>query len=317
MGLKNVSPSRIKTYDHCLFKYYLSYILKPKMKNNWGAAHGSLLHEILEDICADRGTDWMETLYKGYRGEKPTINRQGQPDIMESPLIWAKEKEYRDKRAYCVSCPYNIAEECKISGESIDDLSGCPKDLFMGSIEMMRDVIRRYDDIWPLILQDEKKFPVGIEYKFDIPIPNCETSFLGYADLVIERNPKTIEIIDYKTGKWTQNEEECRADIQVQGYAWAAYEEFVKDVNGHGYKYENVVLTFDYFVNKPVTVCFDQGSIAKTEKFLFDKVYQIDNTNVISRVIGDRYHDWKCKALCDVDICKKHWEGDFKLDEKI
>jgi ATP-dependent helicase/DNAse subunit B len=48
MKLLGVSASRISTYEQCLFKYFLVYHLKAKLKSNFGATNGSLIHSVLE-----------------------------------------------------------------------------------------------------------------------------------------------------------------------------------------------------------------------------------------------------------------------------
>jgi len=86
MEIKQISASRIKTYEHCQFKYVLNYMLyechacketfytpemsdkacpyckstdysKPELSTNWGAVHGSALHEVMENYAiGTRGT---------------------------------------------------------------------------------------------------------------------------------------------------------------------------------------------------------------------------------------------------------------------
>ena len=65
MLIKNASASRIETFNTCLFKYWLTYHEKAKLKSNWGASHGSLLHDILEKYANGSDKDWMDRLYKG------------------------------------------------------------------------------------------------------------------------------------------------------------------------------------------------------------------------------------------------------------
>ena len=50
LRLKSISPSRIKTYNTCLFQYWLKYIIHAEMRSNWGASHGTLQHDILENL---------------------------------------------------------------------------------------------------------------------------------------------------------------------------------------------------------------------------------------------------------------------------
>lgn len=319
LKLKSCSPSRIKTFDMCKFKYWLTYHCPGlKLKSNWGAAHGSLLHDVLENLANGTDTDWMSRLYRGYAGELSTLDRKGQPEIMETPLVWAKPKEYADKRPYCDTCPYKEGDKCRISKESLDKLTGCPRGLFDGSVSMLENTIKRYQNgIWNKMLRDARGVPIGTEYQFEIKVAGSDVPLIGIMDLVIEEDPETIHIIDYKSGAWTQTYEECREDIQVQIYSMASRKEFIEDVNGKGYKYKNVILTFDYFTNDPITLAFTADEDAETERWTAAKIKEIESTNWIDRIVRSNEDfsqkwAWKCRSLCDTEVCGSKWTGKFE-----
>lgn len=318
MYISTVSPSRIKTYDQCLYKYYLNYHTDEELKTNWGAMHGSLLHNILEAYVEGTLTDCIDALYRGYRGEFEHPGRSGEMETMESPLGWAKPRDFAEKKAYCDSCPQADKNgTCRISGESLDDLSGCPKSLFAESVDLMEKMKRNYAKIWPKVLRDkDTDAPIGVEYEFFVPIPGTNVLFKGFADLVIEHDEDTIEIIDYKFGTWTQDEDECRQDIQVKGYSWAARQEFIHDINGRGYNYKYVILTFDYARDIPITLTFTEEEDERTARELEFKVKEIQQTTRISRVTDSPDRNFKCKYLCDLAVCKRTWEGDFEVGEE-
>jgi ATP-dependent helicase/DNAse subunit B len=98
--LDTISPSRIKTYDTCLFKFYLSYIAKAEMKSNYGASNGSLIHDILENYTNGNDNEWLKRLYKGFAGQLEIIDRD-EVKIVDSPLKLAKAKEYNDRKIHC------------------------------------------------------------------------------------------------------------------------------------------------------------------------------------------------------------------------
>jgi hypothetical protein len=272
-----------------------------------------MLHAILEKYVNGEDADYIGCLYDGYRGELE-VDKFGKKVTPESPLKWAKSKDFAEQTPYCDSCPFKKDEICSISNEPLDDLSGCPRSLFENSVVMLERVINQYnDDIWPKVLRRDGKL-VGCEYEFMVPIPGTEVLFKGFADLVIERDPETIEIIDYKSGNWTQDEEACRNDIQVKGYAWAAYEEFVRDVNNHGYEYKYVVVTFDYFVDKPITVVFSENSRAKIAEELAFKVFEIQGTEHIDRVTNNPERLHTCKYMCDIEVCNRTWKGPLSVE---
>jgi len=321
LKLKSCSPSRIKTYDMCKFKYWLTYNCPGlKLKTNWGAVHGSLLHDVLENLANENDTDWMSRLYRGYAGELATLDRKGQSEIMESPLVWAKTKDYHDKKPYCDTCPYKQGDICGISKEKLDDLTGCPRNLFDGSVSMLETTIKKYrNGIWDKMLRDAKGVPIGTEYSFNIKLTGTDVPLIGIMDLVIEEDPETIHIIDYKSGAWVQNYAECREDIQVKIYSMASRKEFIEDVNNKGYKYKNVMLTFDYFTSTPITIAFTAEEDAETEISTVKKIHEIENTNWIDRIVRSNEDfsqrwAWKCKSLCDTEVCASKWTGKFKAE---
>lgn len=327
LKLRSVSPSRIKTFDMCKFKYWLTYNCPDiTLKSNWGAVHGTLVHDVLEQYSNNSDLDPIGRLYRGYGGTLETLDRYQQPEVMETPLVWAKPKDYADKKPYCDTCPYAKVDEgiCGISREPLDKLPGCPRDLFDGSISMVERTIARYQDVWPKVLRDDKGAYIGCEYGFKVAIPGADVPMIGYMDLVIEEDEDTIHVIDYKTGVHTQNYEECCKDIQVKMYSLASRRVFIDDCEGRGFKYKNVILTFDYFTKSPITVGFSAEEDLETEAYVRDKIHEIQTTEWIDRVVrDDRELDTKtrygqvafgCKYLCDSPMCKSKWTGRFKTE---
>lgn len=327
LKLKSVSPSRIKTFDMCKFKYWLTYNCPDiKLKTNWGAVHGTLVHDVLEQYSNGSDMDPIGRLYRGYGGTLETLDRYQKPEVMEAPLVWAKPKDYADKKPYCDTCPYKKEDEgiCGISREPLDNLPGCPRDLFDGSISMVERTIARYQDVWPKVLRDAKGAYIGCEYGFKVAIPGADVPMIGYMDLVIEEDEDTIHVIDYKTGVHTQNYEECCKDIQVKMYSLASRRVFIDDCEGRGFKYKNVILTFDYFTKSPITVGFSAEEDLETEAYVRDKIHEIQTTEWIDRVVRDnteldtktRYDQvaFGCKYLCDSKVCKSKWDGRFRTE---
>lgn len=321
LKLKSVSPSRIKTYDMCLFKYWLTYHCPGiKLKSNWGAVHGSLLHDVLENLANGVDKDWMARLYRGYAGTLQTLDRYGKPEIMASPLLLAKTKEYQDKKPYCDTCPYKQDNHCAISMQPLDELKGCPRGLFDGSVSMLEAAIKRYQNgVWNKLLRDEKGAIVGTEYSFEVKVKGSDIPVIGVMDLVIEEDPETIHVIDYKSGVSTQNYKECKEDIQVKIYSMACRKQFIEDVNNKGYKYKNIILTFDYFTATPITLAFTAEEDAETEAWTANKIKQIQETHTIDRIVRSNEElsqkwAWKCRSLCDATVCASTWKGKIKAE---
>lgn len=325
LELTQISPSRIKTYDTCLFKYYLTYVQKAEMKSNWGAANGSLIHTILENYTNKSNTAWLDQLYKGFAGELEFIDKDEMVK-MKSPLALAKEKEYQLKKPECDICDYTDFDNnrCGISKEPLDNLTGCPQYLFDKSRSMIEDTIFRYDDIWNRILKINNQL-AGIEYEFFIPVRGTEVLMHGLEDLVVVDNEDTVHIYDYKTGVKTQDYNECKEDLQVKMYSLAARREFIDDIHNKGFKFKNVLLTFDYFQDQPVTLAFSKEEDDATEEFVREKILKIQNTSTITRIVpngvdwnergkNNSWKHWRCKFLCDTNACEKFWPGaDFKV----
>lgn len=312
------SASRLKTFESCLFKYWLTYHAKVshEMKSNWGAEHGTLLHDILEFYVTGEDKDWRSRLYRGYQGTLVTRNRYGQDWEMPSPLRVAKPKEFAEKPTPCDACPYKDAmnNRCGISHESLEKLNGCPKGLFELSIQMLESAFRRYDE-W---FKDSSSI-IAAEYQCEMPISGLDKSFNGIFDLVIQLDEDTVWIVDYKTGVKTQNYDELADDLQAKAYFWAGYMEFIEDANNKGYKFKHLMVTFDYFQSEPITIAFSAEERKAIESEIRDRTLNVMSQTTVSRVTGrrapdpNRRGDWMCRYLCDIDICNREWN---KLEEE-
>ena len=311
MKLTTISPSRIKTWQHCRFKYWLTYSAKEPLKGNYGGTLGTLIHNILENYAKGLDTDYTGRLYKGFAGTLNTLDKFGKEVLLENPLKWAKPADFRDKKPYCDTCPFKHKNTCKISGESLKALTGCPKKLFEEALKLTAAAIKKYSPIYK-----DKEAIISTEYNYEVPIIGTDVKAIGVMDLVLKRDEDTVEIIDYKTGSWTQNFDQCYEDIQVRMYSWAARREFVDDINKKGYHFKNILLTFDYFTASPITIAFSEIDDNKTEEYVKYVINDIESVSLITRVIGDHgSFDWKCKALCDPDVCKLKWQGPFVPQE--
>lgn len=311
MIIKNASASRIEVFNTCLFKYFLTYHEKAKLKSNWGAAHGNLLHDILEKYANCTDKDWMDRLYKGYGGALITEDKFGATITLESPLVWAKSADYKDINPECDSCIFAQKGQCAISRKPLDKLPGCPKKLFEKSVKILQDVFRRYNPLY-----SNADMLIGTEYKIEFTIPNTDVPLVCILDLVIDRGGDVVEVIDYKFGNYTKDFNELSTDVQARICSYAARQEFINDINKKGFKYKHVFLTFDYFMNAPSTVAFTEAQDMATEKSLVLTVGKIKNTTEVTRLCGDRdpTSHWKCKAMCDPDVCRAKWKGIFKVE---
>ena len=69
-------------------------------------------------------------------------------------------------------------------------------------------------------------------------------------------------------------------------------------------------------MNAPTTIAFTAVQDEATEKSLILTVQKIQNTTEVTRLCGDKDPSthWKCKAMCDVEVCRSKWKGQFKVD---
>ena len=104
-------------------------------------------------------------------------------------------------------------------------------------------------------------------------------------------------------------------DIQVKTYDLASHRIFVDDVLGLGFNFKNIILTFDYFQGKPITVGFTDEQREETSRELTAKVREIQQAHEIFRCVRDPSTFWKCKSLCDKDVCIERWKGKFSANE--
>jgi len=352
MDIRLISASRVKTYEHCKYKYVLNYMLKecadcgetfytvemagekkcpycdsenydrPFMRKNWGAEHGSAMHEIMEHYAlAVRGTyeDGSKVLVKDKKkwlAWRPRIKdaykrREDGTAIYD----YAKPKDVGDEDTWCDSCQAGGEALCEITGEKLADMmangcQGCPKPLYEESMDIMERYMARYE-----VMLAQRKI-LGVEAKFDIDLGETDIHgnpmrMYGFIDLVTELDEETVEIIDHKFGAWKPSFGEFVNDLQVKMYSVAARELFP------GYK--NYILTFDYARTSPLTYGFDPDEDEETKELVRSHWVNIAAPQNIRRTMvqgngRDPDSSWKCKVMCDTCVCKREWP---KFKEKF
>lgn len=128
----------------------------------------------------------------------------------------------------------------------------------------------------------------------------------GTIDLITKANDKTIEIIDWKTGKrldWATGQEKTleklEKDPQLRIYHYAI---------SHLYpEIEHIIFSI-YFINDggPFSICFDKSSLKDTEDMLRQKF------EIIKSVKKPKLNkSWMCNKLCHFG------KTTFQNDEKI
>jgi len=150
------------------------------------------------------------------------------------------------------------------------------------------------------IVQPEQHFDIEIKkpwssYKYDTKDGLLEGNLAikGTIDLITRINDKTLEVIDWKTGRrldWATGEEKTQEklqnDPQLRIYHYAIQ---------HLYpEIEHVMISID-FINDggAFTICFDKSDLFKTEIMLKNKFETIKNTQK-----PQLNKTWKCTKLC-------------------
>ncbi len=303
MRLNALSSSKIKCFLQCPFKFYLEYHLSLDMGKKFASEQGSMVHEILEafgkakknNTSADQS--WMDYILKNY--ESPTG-------------LWSLSKKACEREKQCNGCQYNSNGICFINKVSIEDFTGCPADEFNEAIWLVEKVINDNSPDNPLnrkIIDVENKFTIYVEDSGEkIPI-------VGIKDLVTEFDENTLEIFDYKTGNYIQSYKDCQKDPQPLIYHLAARDKYPK--------YKNIIVTFWYLKKGPVSLSFSSKDERGTVKALKYYWHTIRNDlcpkRRCDRQNGGINFDYKCKFMCNPEICVREWtklqkQGGIVLD---
>jgi hypothetical protein len=240
-------------FDKCCPKCKGTNYQKPQLSTNWGAVHGTALHQIMENYAlAVRGThndssqltpeetskflDWKTALKEAYK--RGTKNGQSKEDFAIYDI--AKPKDVESESGWCDSCVFGEDAPCEITGESLSEMKkhgcvGCPKSLYVKSLKTVSKYIERYDQV----LKNRKI--LGIEFPFNLvlgkDINGNDVITTGFIDLVTELDSDTIEVIDHKFGSWVPGFDEFSEDIQARLYAlisrtlFPQYKEYIINEN--------------------------------------------------------------------------------------
>ncbi len=293
MRIPSMSASRIKTWRQCRFKYYMNYVLKLDMGTNWGAQHGTAIHHVLERY-ANGERDWRKLLLKAYQ----EIDSRRNTYILQH----AKAVDYDKVKKKCSTCPHNNNGVCLLEQKSAIDLPGCGRLLYGRSELLLENYFDQYDDIYD-------KEQIGVEYEFKLNLGDHRNT-LGFMDYIYRTTDGMIHMIDYKSSKKyeaTQNHDAVKKDIQAKMYAWALNEL---------YPGETTMLTFHYFMNRPITVFYNSAEIESIRQELietWDQIEKFEEQN-LTRLIDTHGGKWapnECKYLCDQELCRNEW-GKFK-----
>lgn len=257
---------------------------------NFGALNGSMCHTVFENIGEYKKT-----------GKKQEINRRNWRNFVlktyREDRIWIWDNKATSK--HCEDCPHSKTGRCKILDMPVEKFEGCPKHAYDDSIDIITRVLQDKSKANPL----ERKV-IDTEKHFDISVSDGKTSatIQGYIDIVSKVDKDTIEVFDWKTGKYMKKYNELRVDPQLRIYHLAAKTLYPE--------YTNILTTIGYIRGQYITVPFDNEDDRKTAKAVIKywKKIRGDNKPKPRALYRGRIeYDWRCKALCCPEICKKIW----------
>ena len=262
----------------CEQQYFLEYVLGWRGPSGLKADKGTIMHKILEILAVIKKAkqDGIKLVSDDIVGEIDCSSYNLDAIIKQvydhystanSHHNWT-QKDYKD----CHAWVYKAIE-------------------FNGGM---------FDPRNKLILCPEQHFDFPIEkdwakYSFDTPngVIDGNLSLKGTIDLITLANDKTIEIIDWKSGKrldWATGEEKTieklEKDPQLKIYHYA-----ISKLYPH---IEHIIFSI-YFVNDggPFSICFDKKDLQSTEDMLRQKFNTIKN---VKKPKLNRC--WMCSKLC-------------------
>lgn len=287
MKLTKVSASKIKCYKQCRFKFCIEYHWALPTLRSFAALQGTLCHSVFEEFGKAKRAgepppkDWLDIVLKAYRVQD----------------IWNLNKKAVEREKDCKNCEHHNNGTCFVTGKSVDKFVGCPRNEFNEALELINGVILDKGPNNPL----NKKI-IGTETRFNIDAAGVPVN--GIIDVVTEEDPTTIEIWDYKTGKFMMSYDECKTDPQLLIYHLAGRKIYTK--------YKNILVTIFYLQDKPITLAFDEKDERGTQNALTHYWYKIKNdrtpTRRCDRSDGTINFDWQCKGMCNPELCQKKWD---------
>lgn len=300
MRIPTVSPTRLKTAIKCDFKYFLTY--------EWGWADelftytfssefGTAVHDTLEAYALAKGQIDVKAEYlRQLDISNPFL------DDMQSAPSKARAAFFIDKT--CQTCPFFNPQnaKCGLVNKHIEHFEGCPKELYEDGLNMIYSAIKRYDTYFRTGIKSPEnpngrvigiELPVGISWGQDDNGEDIKMN--GYIDLVIEYDPQTIIIVDYKTGYSIPTFEEFIADLQPRMYSYAAKKLFPQ--------YNFVWVQFDYFRGAQLENAFTHTDDEKTRQDVVNLYNRVKQARKIKRRANDHY----CKYLCNRPFCDQKW----------
>jgi CRISPR/Cas system-associated exonuclease Cas4 (RecB family) len=289
-------------------KYFIEYHLgiPETRKGNIYTHKGSAVHEALElwtnavlGLEGDKSEiDYKKTLLKYYKESKLWMLDIRNPDKGGDP--YPQEKN-------CEICPFATKSGvCSIAAIPTTVVDGCPRGNYEADLALVEGAI--FNEDFPVLKRYKsgkkkgqfKKKVLAAEQSFDMEIEGVPVR--GVIDLVVEEDPDTIEIVDYKTGR-SMSYNAAFMDAQVRIYG---------KVIGLMYpQYKTVMVTLWFLKKTPVTVTMTPDMDEKTVKSL-----QKNDRLIRNNINPQRIKSWLCNYCIGWEACGK-LKDSFKVDGKF
>lgn len=262
----------------CEQQYFLEYVLGWRGPSGQKADKGTIVHKVLEILAI---------IKKAQQDNISTVDDDvaGKIDVNDYDLNTLIEKSY--KHYSDASTHHKWTQK---------DYKDCHAWVYK-AIEFNGGM---FDPRNRNILRPEQHFDFAIDkkwadYSFDTVDGKIsgQLALKGTIDLVTLANEKTIEIIDWKTGRrldWAtgqeKTQEKLEKDPQLRIYHYAI---------SHLYPDIDHIIFSIYFINDggPFSICFDKKDLADTEDMLRRKFEYIKHTKK-----PKLNKSWMCSKLC-------------------
>jgi len=306
-----LSASRIKTLNQCPMKFYLSYVAPytVEMPKSWGAANGTLLHEVFEEYASGENRDWRNNLMTKFR------NAMTDQKVLNSVFKFYKGQKItvaeaiKDSKRSCGKCPFgNLMSDgqsifCKAAGMTTNEFQGTPRAMLEDTIKLAEVIFD--PDFNPI---DEMKV-LGVEHEFDVTFENGVRTY-GFIDLVSEVNDETIEIRDYKSAKKTPTTKDIdkgwiNRDVQMELYFCIARYCCKNNIPPFSNKYKNIFITIHFLRSGPITMVYNESDyyrILRNLKDSYDLIRTIEKP--LPKGMWGYDKNWVC-SYCNKDACEK------------
>ena len=300
MRIPTVSPTRLKIPQKCDFKYFLTY--------EWGWADelftytfssefGTAIHDTLEAYAVSKG----QLDYKAEYLRQLGVNNPFLDDMGKAPSK-ARAAFFVDKK--CQTCPFfnPTNSRCGLVNKHVEHFDGCPKILYEDGLKMVERAISHYGKYFNTglrTLENPNGKIIGIEHPANVvwgQDGDGENIMMNsYVDLVVEYDPQTLIIVDYKSGYSIPSHEDFIDDLQPRMYSWAIKKMFPQ--------YPYVWVEFDYLRGTMLEYAFTADDDERTRQEVISIYNHVKQTTRLKRRANDHY----CKHLCNRKLCDQKW----------